>query len=223
MRFDNDRLSHWLAVAVFTRVIIFLIWGFLVFHLWLKAPTATIAPFTGTCCAVQLTALRLYTGIDSVVTLRELEDCDAETLDPVVICCGWVTFILAQVVTSSGPAQPHSLPLELVLKADRNTYRMSDSLHLETRITNVGEEEIYIRESDLSWNPARGLSMRIIGADGKYVQAGFFWIVYRRLRLQEKLISSDGTTYHHCKPCQPHARLPEKPVPVPTWAFTALL
>jgi succinate dehydrogenase hydrophobic anchor subunit len=51
---DNDRLSHWFAGAVFTWVMIFLIWGVLVFHLWLKVPTATIAEFTGIGFALQL-------------------------------------------------------------------------------------------------------------------------------------------------------------------------
>jgi hypothetical protein len=83
------------------------------------------------------------------------------------------TFIPAQVANFSVRAQPNSLPLELVLKADRNTYRMSDTLHLETRITNIGEKEIYLWEGDLCWNPARGLSMRITGADGKDVQSPF--------------------------------------------------
>lgn len=51
---DNDRLSHWFAGALFTWLMIFLIWGLLLFHLWLKIPTARIAAYTGICCAMQL-------------------------------------------------------------------------------------------------------------------------------------------------------------------------
>jgi hypothetical protein len=51
---DNDRLSHWFAGALFTWLVIFLIWGLPVFHLWLKIPTARIAAYTGICCAMQL-------------------------------------------------------------------------------------------------------------------------------------------------------------------------
>jgi hypothetical protein len=64
-----------------------------------------------------------------------------------------------------------ALPLELVLRADRKVYRMSDTLRLETQLRNIGEKDVYIWEWDMCWNPARGLSMRIIGADGKYVQS----------------------------------------------------
>jgi hypothetical protein len=86
---------------------------------------------------------------------------------------GAFTLIVTHVATSSARAQSHSLPLELVLKADRSTYRMSDTLHLKTQITNVGEKDIYLWEWDLCWNPARGLSMRITDAGGKDVQSPF--------------------------------------------------
>ena len=52
--FDNDRLSHWFAGAVLSWLIMFLLWGLLIFHLWLRVPTAKIAMFTGICCALQL-------------------------------------------------------------------------------------------------------------------------------------------------------------------------
>jgi hypothetical protein len=52
--FDNDRLSHWFAGSVLTWAAIFLFWGVLVFHCWLKVSIATIAMFVGLGCAVQL-------------------------------------------------------------------------------------------------------------------------------------------------------------------------
>jgi hypothetical protein len=52
--FDNDRLLHWMAGAVFSWVVMFFLVGFPVFHLWLGVPTEKIATFTGICCAVQL-------------------------------------------------------------------------------------------------------------------------------------------------------------------------
>jgi hypothetical protein len=58
----------------------------------------------------------------------------------------------------------------LAIKADRKVYNLSDSLHLETRLTNVGKGDIYIREWDLCWNPARGLSMRIVDVQGNSVR-----------------------------------------------------
>jgi len=49
----NDRLSHWFISAVLTWLLIFVIFGFLVFHLWLKIPTIKVASFSLVCCGVQ--------------------------------------------------------------------------------------------------------------------------------------------------------------------------
>ena len=54
MLFDNDRLSLWFAGAVFTWVMIFLLWGLLVFHLWLRVPIATLGAFASLACALQM-------------------------------------------------------------------------------------------------------------------------------------------------------------------------
>jgi hypothetical protein len=54
VRFDNDRLSHWLAGALFSWVMTFLLLGLPIFHVWLKVPIARITTFTGICCALQL-------------------------------------------------------------------------------------------------------------------------------------------------------------------------
>src|ERR1700687_4693681 len=54
--FDNDRLSHWFAGALFSWLMMFLLLGLPIFHLWLKIPTPTIAMVTGICCATQLAA-----------------------------------------------------------------------------------------------------------------------------------------------------------------------
>jgi hypothetical protein len=51
---DNNRLSHWLAGSVFSWVMMFLLLGLPIFHLWLKVPTSTIAMYMGLCCAMQL-------------------------------------------------------------------------------------------------------------------------------------------------------------------------
>jgi hypothetical protein len=52
--FDNDRLSHWFAGALFSWVMMFLLFGIPIFHLWLRVPVATIATFIGICCLLQL-------------------------------------------------------------------------------------------------------------------------------------------------------------------------
>jgi hypothetical protein len=67
----------------------------------------------------------------------------------------------------------HPLPLELILKGDHSVYRMSDTLRLEIQLRNISNEDVFIWHWDLCWNPARGLTMWIIGADGKTVQGSF--------------------------------------------------
>jgi len=51
---DNDRLSHWLAGAVFSWLAMFLLVGLLIFHSWLRVPVPKIAMFAGICCVMQL-------------------------------------------------------------------------------------------------------------------------------------------------------------------------
>ena len=54
MLFDNDRLSHWFAGALLSWLMMFLLLGLPIFHLWLKFPTLPIATVIGICCATQL-------------------------------------------------------------------------------------------------------------------------------------------------------------------------
>ena len=56
--------------------------------------------------------------------------------------------------------------LELTVKTDQQTYRMSDKIRMETQLLNAGNEDVYIWEWDLCWNPARGLSMYLTASDG---------------------------------------------------------
>jgi hypothetical protein len=52
--FDNDHLSHWFAGALLSWLMMFLLLGLPIFHLWLKIPSSPIAMVTGICCATQL-------------------------------------------------------------------------------------------------------------------------------------------------------------------------
>jgi hypothetical protein len=91
-------------------------------------------------------------------------------------CLLWLVIAAVLSWTTTRAAKPagnrdsQTLPLELILTADRSAHRMSGTLKLETQLRNVSNEDIYIWEWDLCWNPARGLTMWIEGADGKTVQ-----------------------------------------------------
>lgn len=60
--------------------------------------------------------------------------------------------------------------LQLTVRTDRHTYRMSDKVRMETQLLNTGNEDVYIWEWDLCWNFARGLSMYLTTPDGTPVQ-----------------------------------------------------
>ena len=70
------------------------------------------------------------------------------------------------------PAAP---ALRLAVSTDRQTYRMSDKIKMETQILNAGREDVYIWGWDLCWNPARGLSMYVTKPDGKAVHGDFLF------------------------------------------------
>jgi len=80
--------------------------------------------------------------------------------------------VVAQVNKAERPAAPS---LELAVRTDQQTYRMSDKIRLETRLLNTGNEDVYIWEWDLCWNPARGLSMYFTTSDGSPAHGDFFF------------------------------------------------
>ena len=54
MRFNNDRLSHWYAMALFTWSLGFVVLGIPIFHQWLGFSIAKIAVSAGIFCGSQL-------------------------------------------------------------------------------------------------------------------------------------------------------------------------
>ena len=80
--------------------------------------------------------------------------------------------VAAQVNKAEKPAAP---VLELAVRTDQQTYRMSDKIRMETRLLNTGNEDVYIWDWDLCWNPARGLSMYLTTPDGSPVHGDFLF------------------------------------------------
>ena len=74
--------------------------------------------------------------------------------------------VLALPAHSQRVAEPTAPQLNVVIRTDHETYRLADTLHLETQLVNTGDEDVYIWKWDLCWNPARGLSLRLIAPDG---------------------------------------------------------
>ncbi len=74
--------------------------------------------------------------------------------------------VAAQVNKAEKLAAP---ALELAVRTDQQTYRMSDKIRMETQLLNAGNEDVYIWEWDLCWNPARGLSKYLTAKDGSPV------------------------------------------------------
>lgn len=82
--------------------------------------------------------------------------------------------VLSLIGAASAQSNGHQKSaLELAVRTDKTVYRMSDEMRLETRITNVSSNDIYLWDWDLCWNPARGLSLHIQAADGSEVNGAF--------------------------------------------------
>jgi len=65
--------------------------------------------------------------------------------------------------------------MDLTVSTDRQTYRMSETIKMKTRLLNTGNEDVYIWGWDLCWNPARGLSMYVKTPDGSAVHGDFLF------------------------------------------------
>jgi len=88
-----------------------------------------------------------------------------------IIAAVLLAAVIAQAGESSDSTSERITKVELTLKTERDIYRMSDTLQIETRLSNSGSKDVYIWEKDMCWNPARGLSMRITTSAGKDVQS----------------------------------------------------
>ncbi len=65
--------------------------------------------------------------------------------------------------------------LQLTVRTDQQSYRMSDTIKMETQVLNTGSEDVYIWEWDFCWNFARGLSMYVTTPEGTAVQGDFLF------------------------------------------------
>lgn len=78
--------------------------------------------------------------------------------------------IVASVLPSGAHSQSRTEPaptqLQVIVRTDHESYRISDTLRLETLLVNTGDEDVYVWNWDLCWNPARGLSLHLIAPDG---------------------------------------------------------
>jgi hypothetical protein len=87
----------------------------------------------------------------------------------------WLLYLAIAAMTSavgqsSKVPTPAAPALRLTVRTDRQTYRMSDKIKMEAQLLNSGEEDVYIWDRDLCWNPARGLSLYVTTPDGAAVQ-----------------------------------------------------
>ena len=89
--------------------------------------------------------------------------------------------LIAEAMTSAAATQlnkedkPASPALQLTVRTDQKTYRMSDKVRMEAQLLNTGNEDVYIWEWDLCWNFARGLSMYLTTVDGTPVRGDFLF------------------------------------------------
>ena len=89
--------------------------------------------------------------------------------------------LIAAAMTSAAATQvnkedkPASPALQLTVRTDEKTYRVSDKIRMEAQLLNTGNEDVYIWEWDLCWNFARGLSMYLTTVDGTPVRGDFLF------------------------------------------------
>jgi len=57
MFLNNDRLSHWYVGILLSWIVCFLLFGIIIFHLWLGFSIVRIAVSVSICCGVQLIIL----------------------------------------------------------------------------------------------------------------------------------------------------------------------
>jgi hypothetical protein len=102
-----------------------------------------------------------------------------------------VVFFLSSGLTVQSSANNGDRPhpqIKLTVKADRETYRLSENIDFETRHTNLGNEDVYLFDDDC-WGFADGLTLWIYDSTGKRSPA--------RFRLPSRLHSAPAKTWRH--------------------------
>ena len=80
----------------------------------------------------------------------------------------FAVFIMGTVLAAPSQTRQRrpSTQLRLQVSTDRQSYKLSDSLQLDTQIVNAGNSDVYIYSWDVCWNAFRGLSLHLIAPDG---------------------------------------------------------
>jgi hypothetical protein len=71
---------------------------------------------------------------------------------------------------SESKANTKTLQLAVQILAEPSAYRMKDSVHLDTRLKNIGAEPFYIF-NDMCWNMANHLTLEVLDESGNYVKS----------------------------------------------------
>src|SRR5215813_7841773 len=87
------------------------------------------------------------------------------------------------------PLKATASPLDLTVRTDRQSCRMSDTIRMETHSSTPGNEDVYIWDWDSCWNPARGLSVYVKAPDGSPVHGEFYSTAFH-LRLKKATCTS---------------------------------
>jgi hypothetical protein len=82
------------------------------------------------------------------------------------------TFAVVQHSGASGDQVPTSR-LPLTVRADQKVYSLHEKLYLETQVTNVSQETVYLNQWDLCWGQGPALSLSVVDSSGNTVGPGF--------------------------------------------------
>ena len=71
---------------------------------------------------------------------------------------------------STGARNSPSPKLELSLRTDRTSYSMTDKMHIEVQLTNIGNTDVYVWSWIFCWGQGPSLSIRALNNAGQWVQ-----------------------------------------------------
>jgi hypothetical protein len=82
---------------------------------------------------------------------------------------------IVTIVQYSAASRDHATPsrLQLTVRTDKKVYSLHEKLHMETQVTNVSRDTVYLYQWDLCWGQGPALSLFVVDSSGSTVEPAF--------------------------------------------------
>ncbi len=85
-----------------------------------------------------------------------------------LLTCVSLFATIGTIAQSSAPQSEEATPqrLQLTVRTSKNVYRLGGTMHLETQLTNIADDTVYVWRWNLCWGQGPALNMQVLDSSG---------------------------------------------------------